>query len=354
VRKPSAAILSGGLLGTDYAKTANDLVRTCERYEVLAVIDGRHAGADAGAVVMGRPSGLPVFATVAEMASAGVRPDVCIVSGVPFGSPLPDVIRADMLDAVRRGMGVINGLHVRIAEDPEIAAAAASAGVTIQDVRRPRKDLRYYTGEVLRRPTPPRVPVLGTDMCLGKLTTARLLTREARARGVRAETLWTGHCGFLQGGDYGVFFDATPNDFCVGELEGEVLRCIDEADPELIFIEGQSALRSPAGPCGAEFFLSLGARGVVLQHAPRRRWFDGLEGVAAIPPVETEIELLRLYGVEVYAVTLNQSGMTADEAEAERASLEGRLGGIPVALPLVDLSRVVDTVLDRAARPLTP
>jgi uncharacterized NAD-dependent epimerase/dehydratase family protein len=42
-----------------------------------------------------------------------------------------------------------------------------------------------------------------------------------------------------------------------------------------MIIEDQSSLRAPSGPCGAEFLLSGGAHGVVLQHAAGREFFEG-------------------------------------------------------------------------------
>ena len=61
----------------------------------------------------------------------------------------------------------------------------------------------------------------------------------------------------------------------------------------MILIEGQSSLRNPSGPCGAEFLLSGNCKGVLLQHAPGREYFDGLENLESlIPPIEEEIELI--------------------------------------------------------------
>ena len=90
--------------------------------------------------------------------------------------------------------------------------------------------------------------------------------------------------------------DALPNDFVTGELEHAILSCARELSPELILLEGQSALRNPSGPCGSELILSGAARGVILQHAPGRRFFEGHERRVRIPPVEEEIELIRLLG----------------------------------------------------------
>ena len=43
----NAVVYCEGALGTTNGKTAHGLVRRSERYEVVAVIDSRHAGRDA-------------------------------------------------------------------------------------------------------------------------------------------------------------------------------------------------------------------------------------------------------------------------------------------------------------------
>ncbi|MEM6733682.1 MAG: NAD-dependent epimerase/dehydratase family protein, partial [Myxococcota bacterium] len=182
----------------------------------------------------------------------------------------------------------------------------------------------------------PRVAVLGTDCCIGKRTTASLLTEHLRAEGVKAEMISTGQTGYLQGTPHGFFFDATPNDFVSGELERVTLECVRASTPELIIFEGQSSFFNPSGPCGAEFILSGGARHVILQHAPKREFHDDLEHLRArIPPPEKHIAMAELLGATVLAVSINEEGMTRDEAVAERDRLQDTLK-LPVVLPLQD------------------
>ena len=96
--------------------------------------------------------------------------------------------------------------------------------------------------------------------------------------------VYTGQTGWLQGYPHGFIFDATPNDFVCGELEGAILECARELEPEVIFIEGQAALRNPAGPCGSEMIISAGASGVILQHAPARKYVEDYERSVATQP----------------------------------------------------------------------
>ncbi|MGH9369102.1 MAG: DUF1611 domain-containing protein, partial [Thermoanaerobaculia bacterium] len=199
--------------------------------------------------------------------------------------------------------------------------------------RKRPEELHFWSGEALSLPTP-RIAVLGTDCALGKRTTTRMLVEACRGAGLRAEWLYTGQTGWLQGARYGFILDATANDFVSGELEHAVVSCARALSPDVIFLEGQSALRSPSGPCGSELILSAGARGVVLQHAPGRHFFDGLEERGCVvPPLEEEIQLVRLYGARTLALALNGEGLAPEALSAERDRLESRLR-VPVALPL--------------------
>lgn len=332
----SALLLTAGILGESNAKTAHGLIRGPSRFRLLGVVDDRHAGRDAGEVVDGRARRLPCFATLEEaLAALPEAPDWVIVGVAFHGGRMPEEMRRLVLASVRRGIGAVNGLHQLLADDPEIAAAAQASGARLHDIRRtPRfAELRFWTGEALRLAVP-RVAVLGTDCALGKRTTATFLLEGLRRRGLRAELVTTGQTGWLQGHRYGFVLDATPNDFVTGELERAVVACAREAKPDLILLEGQSALRNPSGPCGTELLLAAGAAGVVLQHAPGRICFDGCEELGVrIPPVEDEVALIERYGVRVLGLALNGENLDGEALAAHADRL--RLGlGLPVSIPL--------------------
>jgi uncharacterized NAD-dependent epimerase/dehydratase family protein len=354
--RETAVVLANGRYRTSFAKTAHGLVRGPCRYRVVAVVDADCAGLDAGELLDGRHRGIPVVESVqATLQWAAGRPEVCVVGVATSGGVLPVELRSDLVDAAESGMALVNGLHELLADDPELARIARDRGARIIDIRRPRpvSELRFWTGEVLGLPTP-RVAVLGTDCAIGKRTTCWLIVDACRRAGLRAEMVYTGQTGWLQGIRHGFILDATPLDFMCGELERAILDCQRETDPEIILIEGQSALRNPSGPCGAEFILAGGARGVVLQHAPAREFFEDLEGVGCrIPAVAEDIELIRLFGAEVLAITLNEEGLAGDAAEVARRKLEAELG-TPVFLPLrEDLGRLVELIRDWTGRRTT-
>lgn len=329
-----ALLLAGGLLPTSDAKTCHGLIRGPSRFDVAAVIDGNSSGRDAGTVLDGKPRGIPILPSVeVALASLLPRPSVCIVGIATHGGVLPESLREDLRAAAQGGLCLVSGLHALLSDDKELCAIARSHGASVFDIRRPRptSELRFWTGEVLALSVP-RVAILGMDCAIGKRTTTQLLARACRQAGLKAEVIFTGQTGWLQGDPYGFILDATPNDFVAGELEGAILRCAAQARPDVILIEGQSSLRNPAGPCGSEFLLSAGARHVVLQHAPGREHFDGLEFLQRrIPSLAEELELIRLYGGDVFAVTLNEAGLSDPAAEQKRVQ---ETIDVPVLLPL--------------------
>ena len=241
---------------------------------------------------------------------------------------------ADIKQAIRHGMSIVNGLHDYLNERDDIVALAKEHNVELIDVRRPkkRKDLHFWTGRILELKTPV-IAVLGTDCALGKRTTTRFLMHSLKAAGIRAEMIYTGQTGWLQGGRYGFIFDSTLNDFVVGELEHAILTCVEETKPDVVLIEGQSALRNPSGPCGSEMLISANARHVILVHAPKRLYYDENPAYGKIRDLESEIELVRMYSSEVIAVALNTEHCTDDEAYEFQRSLEDKLK-LPVLLPL--------------------
>lgn len=348
--RPAAVILAHHLLRTRNAKTTHGLLRGPSRYHLTAVVDPACAGNDAGEVAFGQPCGVPVVATVAESLALSPRPTVCVIGVATPGGTLPPSLRQGILDAAGSGLDLVNGLHHLLARDPEISKQAAASGSTILDIRKPPQvdGLRFWTGEVhgIRAL---RVAVLGTDCAQGKRTTTTLLLNACRQRGLPTEMIYTGQTGWLQGIRHGFIFDSTPNDFVCGELEKALLACADDSDPDLILMEGQSGLRNPSGPCGAEFILAGAADGVILQHTPGRRYYEGLEELRIkLGPVQEEVQLVRLLGCEVLAITLSHEGLEAGAAHAACRRIAGETG-LPTALPLLDgIDDIADQLVARA------
>ncbi|UFH52391.1 DUF1611 domain-containing protein [Spirosoma sp. KNUC1025] len=329
-----AILLTDGLLSTPNAKTAHGLIRGTERYTIVGAVDRPTAGQDAGAMLDGNFRNIPVFASVDDALAQVEAVSYAIVAIATNGGVLPESMLTDIKNCLEHGLSIVNGLHEFLNDKPDIVALAQQHGAQLIDVRRPkpRNELHFWTGEV-RQITAPIIAVMGTDCALGKRTTARLIREACGQHNLNAQMIYTGQTGWLQGGQYGFVFDSTLNDFVSGELEHALVSCWRETGADVLLIEGQAALRNPSGPCGSEFLVSGNARYVVLVHAPKRTYYDHDAAWGKIPPVESEIALIRAYGSDVIALALNTEDCTDEDASTYQKEFSERLG-IPVLLPL--------------------
>ncbi len=336
MNKEKAIVLTHGMLNGPLAKTAHGLLRGTTRFEVLALIDYKCAGRDAGEVLDGKHRDVPVYASVEEyFAKGGEQPVWCIIGVALPGGKLPDDFRGELKHAVQHKCSIVCGLHTFLSEDPEFTQLTAEHGVQLLDVRKPkpRNELHFWNGDIytVKKPI---IAVLGTDCAIGKRTTCRFIMEMCQKHDIHAEMIYTGQTGWMQGYKHGFIFDSTVNDFISGELEYAVVECAEQSDPDVILLEGQSALRNPSGPAGTEYLLSANAKGVILHHAPGRECYEGLEEIGfKIVPIESEIELIKMYNSEVIAVTLNGEHLTLEALKSYRDELQEKLG-IPVVLPL--------------------
>jgi uncharacterized NAD-dependent epimerase/dehydratase family protein len=330
-----AIVLTDGLLMTSDAKTAHGLIRGTERFNIIGLVDGEaNAGKDAGVLLDGKHRDIPVFATMDAAIGQLEKVDYLIIGVATVGGILPKNMLALIYEAVKKGISVVNGLHEYLNDKPDLVTIAASTGAELIDVRKPksRADLHFWSGAIFNV-NAPIVAVIGMDCAMGKRTTARMLKQACIMDGMKAEMIYTGQTGWLQGGKYGFIFDSTLNDFVSGELEHAIVSCWNEKQPDIIFLEGQSSLRNPSGPCGLELLISGNAKHVVLIFAPKRKFFDNEAHWGQIPSVASEIELIEKLGSKVIAVAVNTENCTDEEAYAFQKEYTASLG-LPVLLPI--------------------
>lgn len=333
----NAIVITGGLLDTISAKTAHGLIRGTERFTISAIIDQKHAGKDAGEVLDGKNRNIPIYATIADFLSTGKKVKYCIVGVATKGGVIPESLKGILKQALENDLSLVNGLHEYVSDNEELSALAQKKGLEIVDVRKPKKvkDLHFWSGKI-KEVKCPKIAVLGTDCSMGKRTTTRFLVQAMRKAGYNAEMIYTGQTGWMQGAKYGFVFDSTLNDFISGEMEHAVVTCYHEAKPDIIFIEGQSSLRNPSGPAGAEWIVSADADAAVLQHNPPRKQYKDMEFYPAyIPDPKDEIALIKIYGAPTVALTINTAKMKEEEARAYAKKYQAELG-IPTILPLED------------------
>ena len=338
MEKSTAIVITGGYLDTYSAKTAHGLIRGTDRFTILGLIEEKSPGKDAGEILDGKKRDIPIYATIADfIKTSGQTAKYCIVGVATKGGVIPESLNKLLKEALENGLSIVNGLHEYVSDIPDLVSLAQQKGLEIIDVRKPKKvkDLHFWSGRI-QEVKCPKVAVLGTDCALGKRTTTRFLVEAMRKAGYKAEMVYTGQTGWMQGAKYGFVFDSTLNDFISGEMEHAVVTCYHEAKPDIIFIEGQSSLRNPSGPAGSEWIVSAAADAVVLQHNPARKQYKDMEFYPAyLPALTEEIALIKIYGAPTAAVTINSAKMTPREARAAVDQYEKELG-IPVVLPLED------------------
>jgi uncharacterized NAD-dependent epimerase/dehydratase family protein len=334
--KSNAILVTGGFLDTGNAKTAHGLIRGTDRFNIVGVIDHKHPGKDAGEVLDGKHRGITIYATISDFVKSGAKnTSHCVVGVATKGGIIPPSLHDLLKEALENNFNLVNGLHEYISDIEDLAMLARKKGLEIIDVRKPKKfkDLHFWSGRI-KEVTCPKIAVLGTDCALGKRTTTRFLVEGMRKAGYKAEMIYTGQTGWMQGARYGFVFDSTLNDFISGEMEHAIVSCFHEVKPDIIFIEGQSSLRNPSGPAGAEWIVSGNAEAVVLQHDPGRIFYKDMEFYPAhVAKPEEEIALIKMYGAPTVALTINTGRIGSHEAKKIAEEYEKSLK-IPVVLPL--------------------
>jgi len=341
---PTAVVYCEGNFGAIDGKTANGLVRHSEKYEILSVIDSTKSGHDTGVVLGHAANSIPLCDDLDHaVALAGYVPDTFIFGIAPASGMLSGDERAVVLDAMRRGMNVVSGLHEFLSEDAEFSAVSAEHGVTIHDVRRPRdkKDLRTFSGAI-KTVACPRIVVLGTDCAIGKRTTATILTKSLNDRGIKAVLVGTGQTGLIQGARYGVALDAIPSQFCAGEMEAAVVEAFEGEHPDVIVVEGQGALSHPAYLTSGFILKGSQPHAVILQHAPARKRMADFPDVP-MPKPNREINLIQTFSdTKVIGLTINHENMSDADITAAIMLYELQLG-----IPATDaLTRPTDDLVD--------
>ena len=334
-------VLTGGKLDSKNAKTAHGLLRGSKRFNVTCIVDKKFSGKyvhidDNGKIIISsKKSNIKIFKDLKSFIKSNIKVEYCVIGVASAGGLLSKEMRKDVIMAMQNKISIINGLHSILKNDKEIEKISNDYNVKIHDIRasKAREKLNFWSGKIYDVKAP-KIVVLGTDCGLGKRTTAKLIVENLKKNNVKSDMVYTGQTGWMQGWEHGFIFDSTLNDFVSGELEAAIYECYISKNPEYILIEGQAALRNPSGPCGSEFLISADVDGVIIQHSPKRKFYDGWEHVNAVmPSLDSEIKLINSYGKDVIAITLNTQGMTDQEKIYHKELITKDLD-IPVFLPI--------------------
>lgn len=342
-RNDRLAVLSGGLLHDGHAKTTHGVLRYGAR-EVVAVVDDVHAGKKATEVNPFCDRDVPVVATVKEAHDLGAN--VILVGVAPAGGKLTPAWRAALLEAVALGMNVEAGMHTALADDAELAAAAAANGVQVRDLRSAPTDLDVPEGPEHRVPARV-VHSVGTDCAIGKMSVTLELDREARRQGMASVFVATGQTGIAITG-WGIAVDHVISDYTAGAAERLVREGATRGD--LLWIEGQGSLYHPAYSAVTLGLLHGSAPDLlVLCHKSGTTAIDGYPGT----PLPSLPDAVRAYEAavgwvrpaKVAAIALNTAGLTDDEARAEVAAAEAATGLVADDVVRFGPQRVLAAVL---------
>ncbi len=342
-RMEDAVVLADSVFGTTYGKTANGLVRFSRRFKIRSVIDNRLTGQDAGRVLSGKKTGIPIVSTLDDAAEYGGN--TMVVGVATDGGVLPPVYRGFISDALSRGMNIVSGLHEYISDDPEFAEIAVRSGSRITDVRKLFREKRdSFTGDIVKVLSK-KIAVLGTDSAVGKRTTSVFLSDTMERMGLRSMMIGTGQTSWMQGFKYTVVLDALVNDFVAGGLEKVAVDAWNDLSPEFMYLEGQGSVLHPAYPGSFEIIGALHPDAIILQHSPTRVDYDGFPGFK-IPPVEKYIRILELLSDrKVIAISINREDMTDEEVHQYSEEVERKFG-FPAFDPLGDLRETARYVRD--------
>jgi uncharacterized NAD-dependent epimerase/dehydratase family protein len=322
-----------------YGKTARGVLRY-RRDDVVAILDSTRPAGELEA-------GVPVVGSVDD--ALPFNPTTALVGVATQGGRFPPAWLGILKSCIAGGLDIENGLHVFLADDPELRELAARHQVELRDLRRPPPDLSTATGANLSVPGT-IVLTVGSDCAIGKMTVSLELDREARSRGLRSIFVPTGQTGIAIAG-WGIAVDAVVSDFIAGAAERLVVEG-SERGGELLWVEGQGAILHPVYS-GVTLGLYHGSvpHLLVLCHEAGATEIEGAGGGPhPIPPLHELVELherlaLPVRPAKVAAVALNTRRLSEDEARAAVAAAEAETG-LPADDPVrFGAARLVDAVI---------
>ena len=328
-----AILLHDGILGK-HGKTGLALVRFAPE-RVAVVIDRQNANGSL-AELTGIPlrNQIPIVENAHE--ALHYAPNTLAIGIAPLGGRLPAEWMQDLNTALLGGLNILNGLHTRLAEDPNLKSSL-QPGRWIWDIRQEPPGLVSGDGSA-RLLSCKRVLFVGTDMSIGKMSAAIAFHRAAVSLGKRSKFMATGQTGIMLEGD-GIPLDAIRVDFASGAVQQEVTACAEGND--VVFIEGQGSLLNPASTATLPLLRGSQPTHLVLVHRANMHHLRDFRWVK-IPPLRDVVAMYESIGsaggalapVRVACIALNTHGLSDAEARYERDRVHAETG-----LPADDVVR---------------
>ncbi|MGB7084054.1 MAG: DUF1611 domain-containing protein, partial [Phormidesmis sp.] len=257
-----------------------------------------------------------------------LKPTVLAIGLAPSGGMLPEPWYAQVKQAVKAGLSVMNGLHTQMNQDTEIAGSIR-AGQWVWDMRQEPEGLTVGSGKA-RLLMCDRVLTVGTDMAVGKMSTSLELNRVSQLKGLRSKLIATGQTGLMLGED-GVALDAIRVDYASGAVE----QCLTRYGPDydILFVEGQGSLLNPASTATLPLMRGTQPTHLILVHKAGLNYIQHFPDFK-IPPLP---EIVKLYETvaaaagtfapaPVAGIALNTFGLNEKEAHAAISAVSEETG----------------------------
>lgn len=320
-------VLTDGYSTPFVAKTAISLLRY-RTNDIVAVMDQAAVG-QTSQELLGAGGNIPVVDSLSTVSEA----DALYVGIAPPGGKLPDEWRPMILEAIRRKLDVVSGLHDFLTDDAEYVAAAHESGALLIDVRRNRhkstaKRLLFRSGNL-------RIHSVGHDCSVGKMVTTLELEAGLKKLGHDAKFLATGQTGIMISGE-GVPIDCVVADFVNGAAEELV---VQNEHHDILLIEGQGSISHPSFSAVTLGLLhGCAPDGLIFCYEAGREQVKGLDHVN-IPPLADQMRAYEVlanlrHPCRIIGIAVNTRNLTADEADAELYRAEDTF-----SLPACDVYR---------------
>lgn len=314
-------LLTDGYSTPFLAKTAISMLRY-RTADVVALLDAS-VEAKTTQELLGVGGDLPVIASLDAVESA----DALYIGIAPPGGKLPPAWRGIIVEALRRGMDVVSGLHDFLTDDAEYQQLAQQYQCHLIDVRRNR--FKSTASCHTFRPDCVRIHTVGHDCSIGKMVVSLEVQRGLSAAGQDAKFLATGQTGIMISGE-GVPVDCVVSDFVNGAAEKLVA---DNESHDFLLVEGQGSLTHPAFSAVTLGLLHGAAPdGLIYCYEVGRDHVKGLDGIA-IPDLSRQLEFFLTaanfrHPCRLIGVAINTRVLTPEQAAAEVAKAE-QLFGVP-------------------------
>lgn len=320
-------ILTEGFTNPHTAKTARNLI-IYKPEEVVGLIDTENAGKN-GCDLLETAGFTPIFSSVNDAPPA----DFLLIGIATPGGVLPDNLRKFVIDAIKKGMNIISGLHHYLSDDPEFNTLAMKYGVSLNDLRKNNFNKVANRKGINNKSL--RIQTVGNDCSLGKMVVSLNLTNYLVDKGLDAAFVATGQTGMLIS-DGGLPIDNIKGDYINGAAENLVL---DHQHHDILMIEGQGSLVHPRYS-SVTLGLLHGAQphGLIMCYELGREYIHGVDGFK-IPDMDVVVELyLKMANImhpcELIGFAMNSRKKTAKEADIERDRIRERYN-----LPVCDVVR---------------